>query len=563
MKIERADQVWAMDITYIPMARGFVYLAAVVDVFSRRVLAHRVSITMEADFCIEALEEALAKRGKPDIFNSDQGSQFTSVDFIGVLLKHGVAISMDGRGAWRDNVFVERLWRSVKYEEVYLRAYDSVSEARSSIGRYLAFYNHRRPHSRSHGEVDSDRRSGRVRLQTPTLETTMQVRADRPEAPSAIRSDLGAIFVSLELSRSIWLITSLSPGAGEKMSKHNAPAGDIGALLARLSELRQKTFARTGRSFPIIVIQEAGLDGFWIHRVLQNEGIESHVVDPASIATSRRRRRAKTDRIDGEALLRALLAHKRGEPRVCAMVKAPTPEEEDRRRLSRERKTLIAERVEHVNRIKGLLFCQGVSGYEPLHRDRRQRLDVLKTGDGRALPDHLKAQISRELNRLELLLEQIKAVEAERDASFAAAKALATPTPAPVTMLLEIKGIGPEFAAILWMEAFFRSFANRRQIAAYAGLAPTPWQSGSVDREQGVSKAGNPRLRTTLIQLAWLWLRHQPQSALALWFKERVARNGGRFKKTTIVALARKLLVALWKYVTAGVVIEGAAMKAA
>ena len=145
-----------------PDGAGFVYLAAVVDVFSRRVLAHRVSITMEADFCIEALEEALAKRGKPDIFNSDQGSQFTSVDFTGVLLKHGVAISMDGRGAWRDNVFVERLWRSVKYEEVYLRAYDSVSEARSSIGRYLAFYNHRRAHSRSHGEVDSDRRSGRV-----------------------------------------------------------------------------------------------------------------------------------------------------------------------------------------------------------------------------------------------------------------------------------------------------------------------------------------------------------------------------------------------------------------
>ena len=392
----------------------------------------------------------------------------------------------------------------------------------------------------------------------------MQVKADRPEAPSAIRSDLGSIFVSLELSRSIWLITSLSPGPGEKMSKHSAPAGDIGALLARLSEFQQKSFARTGRSFPIIVIQEAGLDGFWIHRVLQNEGIESHVVDPASIATPRRRRRAKTDRIDGETLLRALLAYKRGEPRVCAMVKAPTPEEEDRRRLCRERKALIAERIQHVNRIKGLLFCQGVSGYEPLRRDRRQRMGELKTGDGRALPDHLRAQISRELDRLELLLEQIKVVEAERDALFFAAKvAASTPTPAPVTMLLEIKGIGPEFAAILWMEAFFRSFANRRQVAAYAGLAPTPWQSGSVDREQGVSKAGNPRLRTTLIQLAWLWLRHQPQSALALWFKTRVAYNGGRFKKTTIVALARKLLVALWKYVTAGVVIEGAVMKSA
>ena len=390
----------------------------------------------------------------------------------------------------------------------------------------------------------------------------MQVEADRPEAPSAIRNDLGAIFVSLELSRSVWLITSLSPGAGEKMSKHSVPAGNIGGLLTRLSEFKQKAIARTGRSFPVIVIQEAGLDGFWIHRVLQSEGIESHVVDPASIATSRRRRRAKTDRIDGEALLRALLAHKRGEPRVCAMVKAPTPEEEDRRRLCRERKALIAERVEHVNRIKGLLFCQGVSGYEPLRRDRRQRLGELKTGDGRGLPDHLKAQISRELDQLELLLEQIKAVEAERDALFAAAKA-PTLAPAPVTMLLEIKGIGPEFAAILWMEAFFRSFANRRQVAAYAGLAPTPWQSGSVVREQGVSKAGNPRLRTTLIQLAWLWLRHQPQSALALWFKARVAHNGGRFKKTTIVALARKLLVALWKYVTAGVVIEGAVMKSA
>jgi len=390
----------------------------------------------------------------------------------------------------------------------------------------------------------------------------MQVKADRPEAPSAIRSDLGAIFVSLELSRSTWLITSLSPGAGEKMSKHSMPAGDICALLARFSELKQKAFARTGKSFPIIVIQEAGLDGFWIHRVLQKEEMESHVVDPASIATSRRRRRAKTDRIDGEALLRTLLAHKRGEPRVCAMVKAPTPEEEDRRRLCRERKVLTNERVLHVNRIKGLLFSQGVSGYEPLRRNRRQQLDALKTGDGRVLPDHLKAQISRELDRLELLLGQIKAVEAERDALFAAAKATA-PTPAPVTMLLEIRGIGPEFAAILWMEAFFRSFANRRQVAAYAGLAPTPWQSGSVDREQGVSKAGNPRLRTTLIQLAWLWLRHQPQSALAQWFKERVSRNGGRLKKTTIVALARKLLVALWKYVTAGIVIEGAVMKAA
>jgi transposase len=389
---------------------------------------------------------------------------------------------------------------------------------------------------------------------------TMQVAADHAQAPTAIRTDLGAIFVSLELSRSTWLITSLSPGGGEKMSKHSVPGGDIAGLMERFAQLREKVRVRTGKYFAVIVIQEAGLDGFWIHRVLQKEGIESHVVDPASIATSRRRRRAKTDRIDGEALVWALLAYKRGEPRVCAMVKVPTPEEEDRRRLCRERKVLIAEQVRHVNRIKGLLFSQGISGYEPLRRNRRVRLEELQTGYDRLLPEHLKAQVRRELDRLELLLKQIKAFEGERDALLAAEEASA---PAPAAMLLNIRGIGPEFAAILWSEGLFRHFDNRRQVAAYAGLAPTPWQSGAVDREQGVSKSGNPRLRTTLIQLAWLWLRHQPQSALTLWFEARAKRNGGRLKKTTIVALARKLLVALWKYVTAGVLIEGAAMKTA
>jgi transposase len=390
----------------------------------------------------------------------------------------------------------------------------------------------------------------------------MRALCPRPDEHAAIRTDLKAIFVSLELSRSTWVITSLAPGGGEKMSKHAVPSGDIAALLARLSQLKEKARARTGQVFPIIVIQEAGLDGFWIHRVLQTEGIESHVVDPASIATSRRRRRAKTDKIDGEALVRALLAYKRGEPRVCAMVKAPTPQEEDRRRISREREVLTAERVQHVNRIKGLLFAQGISNYEPLHRNRRERLEELMTGDGRPLPECLKAQISRELDRLELLIEQIKAVEAERDAVLAQAQA-SPGVPAPAAQLLALRGIGPEAAATLWTEGLFRTFNNRKQVAAYAGLAPTPWQSGSVHRDQGVSKAGNPRLRTTMIQIAWLWLRHQPQSALTLWFRERIKRKGGRLGKTMIVALARKLLVALWKYATAGVLMEGAILKQA
>lgn len=367
----------------------------------------------------------------------------------------------------------------------------------------------------------------------------------------------------MELSRATWLITSLSPGNGEKMSKHTVSGGDVPALLAHFAQLQAKVKSRTGNQFPIVTIQEAGLDGFWIDRVLKANGIESYGVDPASIATSRRRRRAKTDRLDGEALVRALSAFKRGEPRVCAMVKAPSPEEEDCRRVCRERKILIAERVKHVNRIKCLFFSQGISGYEPLRKNRRTRLTELQTGDGRLLPAHMKAQIGRELDRLELLLAQITAVEEERD------KLLAMETHGTITladteaaMLCNITGIGSEFAAVLWTERLFRHFDNRRQVAAYAGLAPTPWQSGTIDREQGVSKAGNPRLRTTMVQLSWLWLRHQPKSALSLWFTAKVQSNGGRMKKCAIVVLARKLLIALWKYVNLGVVIEGAVLKA-
>jgi transposase len=388
----------------------------------------------------------------------------------------------------------------------------------------------------------------------------MMMQDHEPEGQTAIRTDLGAIFVSLELSRSSWLITLLSPGGGEKMSKHSVPGGDISGLLTLFLRLRERARKRTGKDFPIITIQEAGLDGFWVHRVLEQEDIESHIVDAASVMTSRRRRRAKTDRIDGEALLRALMAYKRGEPRVCAMLRVPTAEEEDRRRISRERKTLTGERVAHVNRIKGLLFSQGIA-FEPLHGNRRTRLEQLRTGDGRALPEHMKRQISRELDRLELLLEQIKAVEAERNTMLTASEGEMIPTPAK--MLMRLKGIGSESAMVLWSEGLFRHFDNRRQVAAYAGLAPTPWQSGTIDREQGIAKSGNHRLRTTMIQLAWLWLRHQPDSALSRWFHERVERSGGRFRKTMITALARKLLVALWKYATAGVVIEQATMKTA
>ena len=375
----------------------------------------------------------------------------------------------------------------------------------------------------------------------------------------AVLTDLGAIFVSLELSRSRWVITSLSPGGGEKMSRHSVSGGDIASLLDQLRKLQKRALDRTGRSHRVVVIQEAGLDGYWIDRVLQREGHESHLVDAASVATSRRRRRAKTDKLDGEALVRALLAYKRGEPRVCSMVRAPTPAEEDRRRIGRERRTLMVERVQHVNRIKGLLFAQGIYDYEPRRDVHGERLHTLLTGDGRPLPQHLLMQLRRELERLRLVIDQLKAVEAERDRMMLATEK--TDQPEPVAMLLGLRGIGPEAAEVLWSEGLFRHFDNRRQLAAYAGLAPTPWQSGSVHHEQGVSKAGNPRLRTVMLQVAWLWLRHQPRSALARWFEDRVERNGGRQRKTAIVALARKLLVAIWRYATAGVVIEGAIHK--
>ena len=235
-----------------------------------------------------------------------------------------------------------------------------------------------------------------------------------------------------------------------------------------------------------------------------------------------------------------------------------------RRRLCRERKTLTVERIQHVNRIKGLLFSQGVSDYEPLRRNRRQRLDELKTGDGRPLPPHLKAQISRELDRLELLIEQIKTVETERDALLARDRRNDRATAlAPQAMLMQTErdrsGNSPPSSGRRGSTEASPTESRSRPTLAWR---QRPGKADPSHREQGVSKAGNPRLRTTMIQLSWLWLRHQPQSALTLWFKERVNRNGGRSRKTTIVALARKLLVALWKYVTAGVVIEGAMMKA-
>jgi transposase len=254
------------------------------------------------------------------------------------------------------------------------------------------------------------------------------------------------------------------------------------------------------------------------------------------------------------------MAWARGERRVCSMVRPPSPDEEDRRRLTRERGTLLKERTQHTNRIKGLLAGQGIADYDPLRKDRLARLDTLRTGDGRPLPERLKAEIRREIERVDLVVSQMAMVERERDALVGM-----TSDPAPETaaaVLVRLKGIGPELGSLIWLEALYRGFSNRRQIAAYAGLAPSPWQSGGTDREQGISKSGNRRLRHALVELAWFWLRHQPDSALSVWFRARVGQGRGRIRRIAIVALARKLLVALWRYATQGVVPAGATFKA-
>jgi transposase len=365
-------------------------------------------------------------------------------------------------------------------------------------------------------------------------------------APTAARPDDTTLFAALELSRKSWLVAINAPGE-EKVSKYTVAAGNGRALLDLLAGLREKVERRVGRPVTVVVIQEAGLDGFWIHRLLEAAGIDSHVVDAASVAVDRRRRRRKTDSLDADALLRTLMAWMRGERRVCSMVRPPSPEEEDRRRLSREREALVKERIQHTNRIRSLLAAQGITDFEPLRPDHRARLDGLTTGDGRPLPPRLTAEIRRQLARLETVIADLGAVEAERDALYgateAAAPAAAGPVPPQAVMLVGLKGIGPEFASVLCLELLFRSFANRREVASYAGLTPSPFKSGGIDREQGVSKSGNPRLRRTMIQVAWLWVRHQPGSAISRWFTAFAGTKGGRIRRIGIVAAARKLLM--------------------
>lgn len=368
------------------------------------------------------------------------------------------------------------------------------------------------------------------------------------------------LILAIELSNTSWVLAAQIPGLpGVKAKRSIEPTPE--ALMAAIDGYRVRA-EKAGRSVNrVVVVYEAGWSGFWLVRWLAKYDIETHVIQPSSVPVDRRARRAKSDGIDAELLLRTLLAWLRGEPRVCSMVPIPAEADEDARRRVRERAELVAERVSLVNRIGAVLATLGAGEYNPLRRDRRQRLDELRTALGDSLPTHARAKIVRMLDRLELLLIQITELEQLRDA------VLEDENPdraaSMIQQLAKLRGIGVQSATVLVREGFVRKFANGKALGSYAGLTATPYSSGGTEREQGIGKAGNARLRTLMVELAWIWQRYQPDSAQVSWFRNRVSGTGRRMRKVMVVALARKLLIALWRFATQGVIPEGAVMKPA
>ena len=368
------------------------------------------------------------------------------------------------------------------------------------------------------------------------------------------------LVLAIELSNKSWVLAAQVPGLTRVKAKQTIePTAE--ALLAALQGYRERAKVAGRQVERVVATYEAGWSGFWLARLLTTHGIETHVVQPSSVLVDRRARRAKSDGIDAEQLLRTLLAWLRGEPRVCSMVPIPAEGDEDARRCVRERAELIAERIGLVNRIGAVLATMGCGDYDPLLRNRRQRLDELRTALGTSLPPHAHAKISRMLDRLDLVRKQIAELEQDRDAVLE--EEVPDKAGEMIQQLTKLRGIGVQSATVLVREAFVREFANGKALGSYAGLCATPYNSGGTDREQGIGKAGNRRLRTVMIELAWLWQRYQPGSAVVNWFRARVSGTGARMRKVMVVALARKLLIALWRFATQGVIPEGAVMKPA
>jgi len=364
------------------------------------------------------------------------------------------------------------------------------------------------------------------------------------------------LYIAFELSNSKW---KLAFSDGSKIRYKTITAGNLDQLQVEI-DLAKRKFQMI-EDVRVLSCYEAGRDGFWIHRYLESQGIENLVVDSASLEVNRRKRRAKTDRIDVRKLLRMLLRYWGGEKQVWSVVRVPSETDEDARHLHRGLEDLNKERTMHRNRIKGFLVLHGIKVSNPSHKRFLEQLEKLRTWDGRQVPPDLKSTIIREYERLQMVEEQIRALEREKTERL---KNPDTDSLQKVVKLASLYGIGSVSSWTFVMEFFgWRQFQNRKEVGALAGLTPTPYDSGKSLREQGISKAGNQRIRALAVEIAWAWLRFQPQSNLSQWYMKRYANGGKRMRRIGIVAVARKLLIDLWRYLEYDKIPEGARLKSA
>jgi transposase len=359
------------------------------------------------------------------------------------------------------------------------------------------------------------------------------------------------MYIAFELSNKEWKLLFSN---GVKRRQRTINAGDLISLEKEIDKSKRKL--GVSETAKINSCYEAGRDGFWIHRHLESIGVNNIVVDPASIEVNRRYRRAKTDRMDVVKLLNMLIRYLNGEGKPWGVLRVPTIEQEDIRRLHREIGRLKKEKTAHTNRIKSLFVLHGIQ--MSIGRYFLQQLERAVQWNGEKLPSHIKNEILREYKRYELIKQQLKEIEAEKKEILASGSDAVK----KVLALQNLKGIGPVGSWTLVFEYFgWRKFKNVKQVGAASGLVPTPYNSGDSDKEQGISKAGNQRIRRLMVELSWGWLRYQPQSSLSQWFMKRFGQGGKRMRRVGIVALARKLLIALWKYLEQSLVPEGSVLK--
>jgi len=378
------------------------------------------------------------------------------------------------------------------------------------------------------------------------------------KSPTGLDQD-STLIVVVEMSQSSWLVAAMVPGISRQPLKKLEP--DEETLLKLVHRWRGEAVSAGREVTRIVLAYEAGRDGFWLARWLNARGIEAHVIHPSSVAVSREHRRAKTDRLDTQLLMRAFLGWLRGELRHCTMAAIPTVEEEDARRPSREREKLVGERTRIVNRLKATLARFGIRGFKPTLRNAAERLDELRTAEGSALPENTRAEAKRSIARLTVVRDQIKEIEQERLRKLSTTSPVRERPNLMVSLLAQVIGISVETADMLVAEILSRPLRDRKAVARYGGLTGAPDESGRRRREKGLARTGNARVRRAMIELAWRFIRFQKQSALAQWFEKRITGAGRGERKKMIVALARKLLIALWRMVTTGEIPEGVALR--